>query len=241
MPGPAARSCLIGMRVAREMGLSTDEQSHLFHALLLKDAGCSSNAERVFSSSAATISRRNAAPGCATDGSCVNRVAEIFASEHGPMRAASVAKQRRGSWFDRDVVAAFLSVAGDQALWAARTSATVDDPVASADRKAARLPPTRVASMTLRSRSRGSSTRSRRIRITPQILKRVPVFGGLAFDASAHHERLDGRGSYRNLPGAALSRTARILAVADRIDALSAERPYRGKLPADRVIAILRE
>ena len=76
---------------------------------------------------------------------------------------------------------------------------------------------------------------------TYQILERVPVFGELAFDASAHHERLDGRGYYRNLPAGQLSPAARILAVADQLDALSAERPYRGKLPTERVIAILRE
>ena len=76
---------------------------------------------------------------------------------------------------------------------------------------------------------------------TYQILERVPVFGELAFDASAHHERLDGRGYFRNMAGPQLSQQARILAVADQLDALSAERPYRGKLPRERVVAILRE
>jgi HD-GYP domain-containing protein (c-di-GMP phosphodiesterase class II) len=74
---------------------------------------------------------------------------------------------------------------------------------------------------------------------TYQILERVPVFGELAFDASAHHERMDGKGYYRNLPGAQLSPAARILAAADQLDALSAERPYRGKLPPDKVMAIM--
>jgi hypothetical protein len=36
------------MRIGRALGLSAEEQSHLFYALLLKDAGCSSNAARVF-------------------------------------------------------------------------------------------------------------------------------------------------------------------------------------------------
>jgi putative nucleotidyltransferase with HDIG domain len=76
---------------------------------------------------------------------------------------------------------------------------------------------------------------------TYQILERVPVFGELAFDASAHHERMDGKGYYRNLPGSQLSRPARILAAADQLDALSAERPYRGKLPPEKVAAILRD
>jgi hypothetical protein len=46
--GHASRSCLIGMRIGRALRLNSDDQSHLFYALLLKDAGCSSNSARVF-------------------------------------------------------------------------------------------------------------------------------------------------------------------------------------------------
>ena len=46
--GHAARSCLLGMRIADEIQLDADERSDLFYALLMKDAGCSSNAARVF-------------------------------------------------------------------------------------------------------------------------------------------------------------------------------------------------
>jgi HD-GYP domain-containing protein (c-di-GMP phosphodiesterase class II) len=42
-PGHAARSCLIGMRVADELRLGAAARSDLFYALLLKDAGCSAN------------------------------------------------------------------------------------------------------------------------------------------------------------------------------------------------------
>ena len=45
--GHAVRSCLIGMRVASRLGLDADARSALFYALLLKDAGCSSNASRM--------------------------------------------------------------------------------------------------------------------------------------------------------------------------------------------------
>src|SRR5207248_1340194 len=38
----------IGMRIGRAIGLTPEEQSHLFYALLLKDAGCSSNSARVY-------------------------------------------------------------------------------------------------------------------------------------------------------------------------------------------------
>ncbi len=43
-PGHAQRSCLIGMRLAQELGLAADARSDLFYALLLKDAGCTANA-----------------------------------------------------------------------------------------------------------------------------------------------------------------------------------------------------
>lgn len=74
-----------------------------------------------------------------------------------------------------------------------------------------------------------------------QILARVPIFSEFAFDASAHHERMDGRGYYRNLRGDQLSLCARILATADKFDALSANRPYRAGMTVDRVCGILSE
>jgi putative nucleotidyltransferase with HDIG domain len=46
-PGHAVRSCLIGMRLAAELELDATERSDLFYALLLKDAGCSANANRM--------------------------------------------------------------------------------------------------------------------------------------------------------------------------------------------------
>ncbi|MGD9905282.1 MAG: HD domain-containing phosphohydrolase [Vicinamibacterales bacterium] len=45
--GHAARSAVIGMQCAELLKLSDRDRSDLFHALLLKDAGCSSNAARV--------------------------------------------------------------------------------------------------------------------------------------------------------------------------------------------------
>lgn len=46
--GHAARSCILGMRLAQHIGMSSEEQADLYYALLLKDAGCSSNASRLF-------------------------------------------------------------------------------------------------------------------------------------------------------------------------------------------------
>jgi putative nucleotidyltransferase with HDIG domain len=74
-----------------------------------------------------------------------------------------------------------------------------------------------------------------------EILEAVPVFSELADDAAAHHERLDGRGYHRGLSGAALSPSARVLAVADVTDALRSDRPYRAGLSVERVTAMLEE
>ena len=46
--GHAQRTCLIGMRLGREIGLPPAQLSSLYYALLMKDAGCSSNAARMF-------------------------------------------------------------------------------------------------------------------------------------------------------------------------------------------------
>lgn len=47
VPGHALRSCVLGMRLARELGLPQDRTASLYYALLLKDVGCSSNAARL--------------------------------------------------------------------------------------------------------------------------------------------------------------------------------------------------
>jgi putative nucleotidyltransferase with HDIG domain len=46
--GHSVRACMIGMRLAEQIGMTKDEQAELYYALLLKDAGCSSNASRLF-------------------------------------------------------------------------------------------------------------------------------------------------------------------------------------------------
>lgn len=47
MPGHALRSCIIGMRIGERAGLSQNQLSDLYYALLLKDIGCSSNAHHM--------------------------------------------------------------------------------------------------------------------------------------------------------------------------------------------------
>ena len=45
--GHTLRSCLIAMRIADMIGLGSDDRTALYYAMLLKDAGCSSNAARI--------------------------------------------------------------------------------------------------------------------------------------------------------------------------------------------------
>jgi putative nucleotidyltransferase with HDIG domain len=75
---------------------------------------------------------------------------------------------------------------------------------------------------------------------TFDILRRVGRFRGLAEVAAAHHERLDGKGYHRGLGDEQLSRSARVLAVADIAEALSADRPYRKAMSWDETLERLR-
>lgn len=47
VPGHALRSCLLAMRIGTELRLSDSMLADLYHAALLKDVGCSSNAARM--------------------------------------------------------------------------------------------------------------------------------------------------------------------------------------------------
>jgi putative nucleotidyltransferase with HDIG domain len=76
--------------------------------------------------------------------------------------------------------------------------------------------------------------------LTVRILERVSAFRDLAATAGAHHERLDGCGYHLGLTAEQLDRDARILAVADVCEALTADRPYRDALDPDQVRAIMR-
>lgn len=46
--GHSLRCCWIGMHVGQQLGMDSEALSHLYYTLLLKDAGCSSNAARLF-------------------------------------------------------------------------------------------------------------------------------------------------------------------------------------------------
>jgi putative nucleotidyltransferase with HDIG domain len=77
--------------------------------------------------------------------------------------------------------------------------------------------------------------------LTLRILTQIPTFASVAELAACHHERLDGRGYFRGLTAPSIALGARIVAVADVWEALSADRPYRAAMPTDRALAIMRE
>jgi HD-GYP domain-containing protein (c-di-GMP phosphodiesterase class II) len=78
-------------------------------------------------------------------------------------------------------------------------------------------------------------------RLTWSILRRVNAFRDFAWTAALHHERLDGSGYPWALRADDLDPEARILAVADVWEALTARRPYRDGLPVEQALMIIRK
>jgi putative nucleotidyltransferase with HDIG domain len=65
---------------------------------------------------------------------------------------------------------------------------------------------------------------------TERILTRSPVLAPLARPAGMHHERQDGSGYHRQIAGAVIPMTARLLAAADSYQAMTQTRPHRPAL-----------
>jgi len=396
--GHAVRSALIGLRIGQTLGLRQGELTELLYAMLLKDAGCSSNApivcdlfggidhevkravwlrdwrrmpeqlayaleyvgrgsslvarlrkfgrlarlgrrgssQRLFTvrcERGAQIARMIGLPESVAaailamdehwDGGGypyalrgeqiplfarivgLAQVMEIFWAEGGPSRAVAVAGERRGRWFDPDLVDAVAGIDRDSTFWrrlaearlgrdalaAVPTALEIEADDDRLDRIAdafaliidAKSPFTfdhsrRVAAYAAAINTRLGAegvdpVRLRRAALlhdlgkltvpncildkpaalevdewavvrqhpafTQSVLERVPVFRGFASDAANHHEWVNGSGYCLGLSGTALSPTARILAVADVVDALSADRPYRSGLPAVEVRKVL--
>ena len=397
--GHAARSCLIGMRLAEELRLSPDERSDLFYALLMKDAGCSSNAARVsqlfggddqaakqglwlrdwrswrekfayalefVEPNGSPLERLRRFATLAMSGPSTQRemfaircdrgadiaralgvsehtaiairsmdehwdgggypeglrreqiplyarivglaqVVEIYWALGGPAAALEVARDRRGRWFDPELVKAFCALGLSDRIWSHVHSDALPEAIAAAEpierviaadesrldriAHAFALVVDAKSNFTYRHSDRVAAVaeaigaemglpEAQRVRIrragllhdigklavpnrildkpgkldadeweivkrhphySYEILARVPVFSDFAYDASCHHERIDGRGYYRGVNGEGLSLHARILAAADIFDALSAARPYRGAMPIDQVMSIIAE
>ena len=397
--GHAARSCLIGMRIAEELRLPADDRSHLFYALLMKDAGCSSNAARVYQlfggddqanklglwqrdwrrwrekigfalefaePGGALLRRLQRLLRLAIEGPARQRelfaircdrgadiaraigvseatavairsmdehwdgggypeslrgdeiplfsrivglaqVAEIYWGLGGPAAAIEVARTRRGRWFDPALVQVLRGLGESDSVWGTLRTPSLSEAIAQAEPIERVIPADeskldKVAhafalvidaksSFTYRHSDRvaayaeaiaremglpereqirlrragllhdvGKLSVPNRILDKPgkleadewdlvkrhphfsyEILARVPLFQEFAYDASSHHERIDGRGYHRGIGGDQLSTHARILATADIFDALSAERPYRPAMPLEQALATIKD
>jgi putative nucleotidyltransferase with HDIG domain len=77
--------------------------------------------------------------------------------------------------------------------------------------------------------------------LTESILSRIGAFSELARIAGAHHERLDGGGYPRGLLAADITIDTRIITTADIFDAITAERPYRGAVPVDQTLEMMKK
>ncbi|MDO9263414.1 MAG: response regulator [Desulfosalsimonadaceae bacterium] len=69
-----------------------------------------------------------------------------------------------------------------------------------------------------------------------KILEQIPFPWPIAQIVYQHHERMDGSGYPRKLKGSEILLEAKILAVADVMEAMSSHRPYRAALPVERAL-----
>ncbi|MCH5207687.1 MAG: HD domain-containing protein [Oscillospiraceae bacterium] len=72
------------------------------------------------------------------------------------------------------------------------------------------------------------------------ILKEVEALPELALGAGFHHERMDGKGYPFGKKADEIPPVAQMIAVADTFDAMYSTRPYRPKMPIEKVIAELK-
>ena len=71
------------------------------------------------------------------------------------------------------------------------------------------------------------------VQIGYDLIKRIPFLADAAQIILMHHERWDGSGYPRGLKGRDVPLGARIFAVADSVDAITSDRPYRSALSSD--------
>jgi len=64
-----------------------------------------------------------------------------------------------------------------------------------------------------------------------QLVKRIPFLADAAEIVYAHQEKFDGTGYPRGLKGTEIPLGARIFSIADTLDAITSDRPYRAKQP----------
>lgn len=74
------------------------------------------------------------------------------------------------------------------------------------------------------------------VRGSYEILKEIDFAGPIAEIVFQHHERMDGSGYPRALKGEDILPEAKILIVADAVEAMSSHRPYRASMGIDKAL-----
>ena len=73
-----------------------------------------------------------------------------------------------------------------------------------------------------------------------EILSPIKQLKNCISAAKYHHEYYNGKGYPEGLKGEEIPLTARIICIADRVDAMGADRPYRKGKPMDEIVAELK-
>ena len=73
-----------------------------------------------------------------------------------------------------------------------------------------------------------------------EILRHLEPLGYVVQAVLHHHEAVNGSGYPHGIAGDAIPLFSRIIAVADAYDAMTSDRPYRGRMPAEQAEGILR-
>jgi HD-GYP domain-containing protein (c-di-GMP phosphodiesterase class II) len=74
-----------------------------------------------------------------------------------------------------------------------------------------------------------------------RILSRISILGDCAEIGGSHHERLDGRGYPRGIVAGEINLATRVVSAADVYDALTAARPYRAAMPAEKALGVMEQ
>jgi len=74
---------------------------------------------------------------------------------------------------------------------------------------------------------------------TRKILEQIQGFEEIVDFAANHHEKMDGTGYPYRIPGEKLSELEKVMTICDIYQALTEERPYREKMPSEKVWGII--
>jgi HD-GYP domain-containing protein (c-di-GMP phosphodiesterase class II) len=74
-----------------------------------------------------------------------------------------------------------------------------------------------------------------------EILKGIPFFWPIADMVRQHHERIDGSGYPHGLKGQQIILEAKIIAVADTVEAIASHRPYRAAIGLEAALINIKE